>query len=36
VEAVTSIDEGLAKAENYTDQNAKITVLRKARRLIIS
>ncbi len=35
VEAVTSIDEGLAKAENYTDQNAKITVLRKARRLII-
>jgi hypothetical protein len=36
VEAVTSIDEALARAETYTDKNARITVLRKARRLIIS
>jgi len=36
IEAVTSIDEGLAKAESYTNKNAKITALRKARRLIIS
>ena len=34
--AVTSIDEALAKAESYTNKNAKITALRKARRLIIS
>jgi len=36
VVAVTSIDEALAKAESYTNKNAKITALRKARRLIIS
>lgn len=36
IEAVTSVDEALAKAEGYTDRKAKITVLRKARRLIIS
>ncbi len=36
IEGVSSMDEALAKAEHYTGQNAKITVLRKARRLIIS
>jgi nickel-dependent lactate racemase len=36
IEAVTSIDEALARAESYTDKRAKITALRKARRLIIS
>jgi nickel-dependent lactate racemase len=36
LEAATSLNEGLAKAEKYTGQDAKITVLKKARRLIIS
>jgi nickel-dependent lactate racemase len=36
IEAVTSIEEGLAKAESYTEQDVRITVLRKARRLILS
>jgi nickel-dependent lactate racemase len=36
IEAVTSIEEGLAKAESYTERDVRITVLRKARRLILS
>lgn len=35
VEAFSSIDEAVARAEEYTDKNAKTTVLRKARRLIM-
>ena len=36
VEAFSSIHEAVARAEKYTNQSANITVLKKARRLIVS
>ena len=36
VEAFSSIHEAVARAEKYTNQNANITVLKKARRLLVS